>query len=61
MHNYFAAPTNAVANYALCIKNYALYFVEGLGEIVDDVVDMLRADAEADGRGRDMLLGKFLR
>ena len=35
--------------------------VKGLGEIVDDVVDMLCADAEADSRGRDMLLGKFLR
>ena len=35
-------------------------FVECLREIVDDVVDVFRANREADGRGRDVLLGQFL-
>ena len=35
-------------------------FVEGLGEVGEDVVDVLGADAEADGTGVDGLLGLLL-
>ena len=37
-----------------------LNLVECLGEVVDDIVDMLRADGEAYGGRRDVLLGQFL-
>ena len=35
--------------------------VEGLSEVVQDVVDMLRTDGQPDGGWRDVLLGQFLR
>ena len=40
--------------------SFYLNLVEGLGEVVDDVVDVLSSDAQTDGRRRDVLLGKFL-
>ncbi len=43
------------------IKGMQLHLVEGLGEIGDDVVDVLRADAEADGCGSDVLTLKLFR
>lgn len=38
----------------------ALYFIEGLREIVDEVIDMLGSDRQADRAGIDVLLGEFL-
>ena len=37
-----------------------LNLVERLREVVDDVVDMLRTDTQADGGRRDVLFGQFL-
>jgi len=41
-------------------ESASLNLVECLCEVVDDVVDVLRADAETDGRRCDVLLGQFL-
>ena len=38
-----------------------LNLVECLGEVVDDVVDMLSTDRETHGGRSDVLLGQFLR
>ena len=43
------------------IRSPLLNLVESLRQVVDDVIDMLCADAQTDGRGRDMLLSQFLR
>ena len=37
-----------------------LNLVESLGEVVDDVIDVLGTDGETHGCGRDVLLGEFL-
>ena len=39
---------------------YVLKSIQRLIKISDDIVDMLRADREADGAGRDVLLRQFL-
>ena len=42
-------------------KFAVLNLVEGLGEVVDDVVDVLSTDGEAHGSRRDVLFCEFLR
>ena len=43
------------------IRSPLLNLVESLRQVVDDVIDMLCADAQTDGRGRNLLLSQFLR
>ena len=43
-----------------CWNGLMVQLVECLCQVVDDVVDVFRAYAQADGGGRDVLLGQFL-
>ena len=49
-----------IQNLELEIGNRTSNLIKCLRQIVDDVVDMLCANAQTDGRWRDMLFGQFL-
>ena len=46
-------------HYELCIIHFSSDLVEGLSKVVDDVVDMLGADAQTHGGWRDVLFGEL--
>ena len=51
---------NLIFHFSLFHFSLYLNLLQRLGEVVEDVVDVLGADAEADGGGSDVLLGQLL-